>query len=322
MTTFLLVAVLLTAATLALLLRPWWRRRPVAAASRQALNTAIYRDQLAELDKDRAAGELTEADYQEARAELQRRLLEDTAEADTTPAAPPSARSLAAVLVLLPLLALGAYAWLGNPAGLDATVRQDFTADDIEKMVAGLAERLEQEPENYPGWVMLARSYKAMRRYDPAVQAYEKAMPLVQQEPQLLADFADLLAMQAGGKLEGRPEQLIGQALTLDPKHMQSLWLAGTAAFNRKDFGQAAAYWQRGLDQLDPASEDAKMLVGIIAEAKQKQGIAKQAAATAVSGRVELAAAVKDQAAAGDTVFVLAKEDGNQIGRASCRERV
>lgn len=323
MTTFLVVAALLMAATLALLLRPWWRRSHVSTRSRQALNTAIYRDQLAELENDRRNGQLGEVDYQEARGELQRRLLEDTGEAEAALAAAARPwRSLTALLVLLPIAAAGLYAWLGSPAGMDQMARRDFSRDDIEQMVAGLAAKLEKEPENLQGWVMLARSYKAMRRHEQAERAYEKGFALVQQDPQLLADYADLLGSKAGGRLDGRPEQLIAQALALDPNHMQSLWLAGTAAFTRKDFAQAAAYWQRAQSQLEPGSEDAQMLASIIAEARQKQASAKTAGASAVRGRVELAAKVKDRAAAGDTVFVLAKEADNPMPLAVLRARV
>ena len=104
------------------------------------------------------------------------------------------------------------------------------------------------------------------------MRAFEKAGPFVEQDPQLLADYADLLASKTGGSLDGRPEQLIAKALKLDPDHMQSLWLAGTAAFNRQDYAKAVEHWQRAQRQLPPDSEDAQMLANIIAEATQKKG--------------------------------------------------
>jgi cytochrome c-type biogenesis protein CcmH len=273
MTIFLIAAALLVAASLVLLSRPWWRRPSSGTDSRRALNAAIYRDQLADLEKDRAGGELAEADYQEAKAELQRRLLDDDSETD--PALIVSAhprRTLAALLVLLPVAAAALYWWLGNPAGMDPMARRDFTASDIEDMVSGLAAKLEKEPGNHQGWGMLARSYKAMGRYDEAERAFEKAMPLVEQHAQLLGAYADLLATKSGGNLEGRPEELLTKALKLDPDDLQSLWLAGTAAFNRKDFPTAIRHWEHALKLLPPDSEDARMLTAIVAEAKQKNG--------------------------------------------------
>lgn len=322
MTTFLIAAALLLAVSLALLSRPWWRRPGADSASRRDLNTTIYRDQLRELDRDRANDQLAEADHQTARAEIQRRLLDDAAQDDTplVAAAHPK-RTLVALLVALPLLAAGIYFWLGSPAAMDQMQRRDFSPQDIEQMVSGLAAKLENEPDNLQGWAMLARSYKSMRRPAEAERAYEKAYALVEQDPQLLADYADLLASKTGD-LAGRPEQLIAKALALDPDHLQSLWLAGTAAFNRADYATAVQHWQRAQRQLPPESEDARMLASIVEEAKQKQGTRKggsrvvsapaaaSVAAPAIRGRVELAAALKAQAAPSDTVFIAAKEAG------------
>jgi cytochrome c-type biogenesis protein CcmH len=312
MTSFLIAAALVLVASLALLARPWWRRQRTDTESRRALNTAIYRDQLAEIGRDRAAGQLSEADFQEARGELQRRLLDDATEVDAPLAATAHPkRTLFALLIALPLAAAGLYAWLGNPAALNQMARGDFSQVEVEKMVAGLAAKLEQEPDNLQGWAMLARSYKAMHRTDDAERAFEKAFAFVEKDPQLLADYADLLASKTGN-LVGRPEQLVAKALALDPDHLESLWLAGTAAFNRDDYAKAIEHWQRALRQIPPESEDAQMLNNIIAEATQKMGKGKAKVSTSASlhGRIELAAALKAQAAPSDTVFVVARAVG------------
>jgi cytochrome c-type biogenesis protein CcmH len=311
MTSFLIAAALVLAVSLALLARPWWRRQCADTESRRALNTAIYRDQLIEIERDRSAGQLSEVDSQEARGELQRRLLDDAAEADAPLIAPAHPkRTLIALLVTLPVAAVGLYAWLGNPAALNQMARGDFSQADVDKMVAGLAAKLENEPDNLQGWAMLARSYKAMHRPADAERAFEKAIAFVEKDPQLLSEYADLLASKTGN-LSGRPEQLIAQALALDPDHLQSLWLAGTAAFNRNDYTKAVEHWQRALRQLPPDSEDAQMLSSIIGEAKQKMGAGKVSAGSAsLRGRIELAAALKAQAAPSDTVFIVAREVG------------
>ncbi len=312
MTSFLVAAALVMAASLAVLSRPWWKGRGNDTDTRRAINAAIYRDQLAELEKDRAGGELGEADFLEAQAELKRRLLEDTAGDGGTGAAvggapASSRRTLALLLVFLPLTAAGLYWALGNPTALDPMARRDFSRQDIDDMVASLAAKLEKEPENYQGWLMLARSYKALGRYDEAERAFEKAMPVVEKNAQLLGAYADLLAAKAGGSLEGKPEELIGRALALDPDDLQALWLAGTVAFNRKDFATALRHWQHALELLPPESEDAKMLTGIVAEARDKLEKKKSAAATAIGVRVEIANVLRDKVAPGDTVFVLAR---------------
>lgn len=322
---FLIAAALLVTATLALLARPWWHRARTGAASRRTLNAAIYRDELADLERDRASGQLNEADYEQARGELQRRLLEDATEPDA-PLAPMAhgRRTLVGLIIALPLAAAGLYTWLGSPVALDppAQAQGGMTPEDINRMVSSLAAKLEQEPDNLEGWAMLARSYKVMRRPAEAIRAFEKAGSFIEQNPELLADFADLLATRAGGSLEGRPEQLVAMALKLDPNHMLALWLAGTAAFNRQNYGEAAGHWQTALNQLPPDSDDARMLTNIIAEARDKQGAKKTSAPTAVSGRVELAANLKAQAAPSDTVFILARGSDGPMPLAVVRARV
>jgi cytochrome c-type biogenesis protein CcmH len=259
MTGFIVAVLLAIAATLLLLLRPliWRGREAAATASHRQLNAAIYRDQFVELERDRAEGTLGEEDYQQARAELQRRVLEDGQEdaAVTAPQAPK--KTLFILAVALPLAAAGLYALLGNPEGLNPPAPQHrFTPQEIEGMVAGLAAKLEKEPENVKGWAMLARSYRAMGRLPEAERAFGRAEKFIEQDAQLLADYADVAAANAGGNFAGKPAQLIEKALKVDPDNAQALWLAGSAAFAGNDFARALVHWERLLTQLQPGSED------------------------------------------------------------------
>jgi cytochrome c-type biogenesis protein CcmH len=330
---FLAAIAALTLLALALLLRPYLlRRKAGAAASQRRLNIAIYRDQLDELERDRASGVLAEADYATAREELQRRLLEDGSAVEVEPAAVTGGRgTLIAIALLVPLLGGGLYAVLGNPAGLNPPKPQHkVSAAEIDAMVAKLAARLEKE-DNPQGWVMLARSYKMLERYDEAGRAYARAGAFIDNEPALLADYADIL-VAGSGTFVGKPRELIAKALKLDPDHIHALWLSGTAAFEAGQYKQAVADWERLLKQLPPGSEEAQSVEGSLAEARAKGGIAKSAPATAkaedkkvaaggtVSGRVELAPALKDKAAAGDTVMVIARPaDGSRMPLAVLR---
>ncbi|OIQ99066.1 cytochrome c-type biogenesis protein CcmH precursor [mine drainage metagenome] len=315
--TFLSAAALLVLLVLGLLLRPLLRRAaPSATASRLALNTAIYRDQIAELERDRAAGSLSEADYDQSRAELQRRLLADASDVDTPP--PPSAPAWRAALVLalaLPIAAAALYAWLGTPAALlpQATTGHEVTQAQIEQMVATLAARLEKHPEDVKGWVMLARSYKALGRVDDAARAFSRIGDAMNKDPELLAEYADLLATRANGNLDGKPMELVSKALALDPNNTMALALAGTAAYRRQDFPAAVSYWEKLQKLLPPESEDAKSIAEAITEARQKSGgkpESKAVSGTTVSGRVTLAPALADKVQPGDTLFVFARAVG------------
>jgi cytochrome c-type biogenesis protein CcmH len=269
---FAIGATLMVGVTLLLLLLPFRRRPASADFSRQQLNTAIYRDELDELDRDLAEGSLLQSDYEQARGELQRRLLEDTAATDDAAATAPAGRTLPTMIAIaLPLCAVLLYLILGNPAALNPPPpAQQFTSEDIDRMVAGLAAKLEKEPENLQGWAMLARSYKAMGRLAEAVNAYRRAGSFVETSPDLLLDYADVLAMQGKGFTD-QVRALIDQALKLDPAHPQGLWLRGTAAYDAKEYAKALADWEKLLGLLPPESENAQVVKTNIAEVKALQ---------------------------------------------------
>ena len=268
MTQFSIFAVLLVLATAAFILPPLWLglRAPKERADRKTANLAIFRDQLAELEREKAEGSLAEADFEQARRELQRRLLEEVEPAveETTPAShAPTRKTAVAILLLLPILGVLGYVTLGNPRALDpqqAAAQPQMTPEQINEMVAKLAERMKANPDDPKGWLMLARSYKQMGRYAEAVDAFSHAEKVVNEEPDLLAAYAETIAMAEGKGLSGKPTQLIEKALKLDPKHGHSLFLAGAAAMDRGDAKQGIAYWEALLPQVEPGSEIDQML--------------------------------------------------------------
>jgi len=336
---FIAGAAALLLATLGLLLRPYLiRRKPGAAASQRRLNIAIYRDQLDELERDRVSGALAEADYATAYEEIQRRLLDDDVVDDAPAAVVASGRgTLIAIALAVPLLAGGLYVWLGNPAGLNPPQPQHkVSAAEIDDMVTKLAARLEKE-DNPQGWVMLARSYKMLGRYEDAAKAYGRAGSFLDTEPELLADYADIL-VAASGTFAGKPRELIARALKIEPDNAHALWLSGTGAYEAGQFDLAITEWERLLALLPANSDEARSVQSSIGEAKAQGGKSSGAKAGAnrpgkrdekvgagatVTGRVELAAALKDKAAPGDTVMVIARPaDGSRMPVAVLKARV
>jgi cytochrome c-type biogenesis protein CcmH len=370
MSYFYLAAATLVVVALALLLRPWWRsgRRVVGAVpqgdtashnSLPALNAAIHRDRLAELERDHSNGTLSAADLAEAREELQRQLLDDTSAAEVPSVDAVSRRSGIALALLLPLLAVGIYALLGSPAAvLPSAVQAQRATADMEQLTAKLAQKMEQNPDNPEGWAMLARSYKSMGRWDEAERAFARIGPQLENNAELLAELAELLVQKNEG-FDARSRELVSKALRLEPDNMLALFLGGGEAFAAGRYTAAAQYWQRLLPRLEPGSEDAQMVESSIAMARERSGSGKKAVAggdglpgtavprddahrgvakpgteqgadktaakasgKSVSGRVELAAALKGKAAPDEVVFIFARAvDGPRMPLAALRAR-
>ena len=270
MTQFAIFATLLIVVVAAFILPPLWLglRAPKDKASRKEANLAIFRDQLKELETEKTEGMLADADFEQARRELQRRLLEDVEpDAAAMKAAPathaPSRKTAIAILLLLPVLALLGYGMLGKPQALDpaqTSAPPKMTPEQISGMVASLAEKMKANPDDMQGWLMLARSYKTMGRYEEAAEAYGKAEKVINDDPELLASYAETIAMAAGKGLKGKPAQLIARALKLDPQNAHALFLAGAAAMEAGDNKKGIAYWEALLPQVEPGSEIDQML--------------------------------------------------------------
>lgn len=236
------------------------------------------------------------------------------------------------------MLAAVIYVEIGTPEGLDPTPAgggdtHEVTQAQVEEMVATLAERLKQDPENAEGWFMLARSYNAMGRFTEAAAAYGELAKRMPDESQVYADWADALAAANNRSLAGEPARLIEKALSLDPDNIKALALSGSAAFQASDFAKAAAQWERMLTQLPADSELAASIRQGIAEARQQAGMAPMTEAPApasaaagtgitLSGTVALAPAMADKASPTDVVFIYVRPEGGGMPFAIVRKTV
>ena len=252
-------------------------------------NVEVYRDQLAELKSDLTTGLISEEQYQQDRQEFELRLLEDVDAADSAAvrSKPGNTRNLAYLLAFaLPLAAVVFYLRVGHPSALSAapapvgrsmaatetpaTDEGDFSPQRIEANVAALAKKLEENPNDVSGWIMLGRSYSSLEKYAEASAAYKKAIALKSGDADLLADYAFVLAMANGKQLSGEPTEVLNQALKLDPENPKALELAGAAAFEAKEFALAIKYWQKLLEKTAPDSEIGRALTERIAEANKR----------------------------------------------------
>ena len=339
---FWLIISTMTVLVLGLLLWPLLKRTAATVTGEQEKTLSIFRQQFAELVQDRANGVLTDELYEQARRELERRLLEETGATETTPTMARrqvSSRPVALALAIIIPTVSGLLYWeLGNPLAMtqsdEPALSGQGTAegahqspDGLAAMVERLQQKMEENPNDGVGWGMLARSYMAMGRHADAVPIYEKAVKLIPDDAQLLVDYADALGVLHGRKLDGKPEVLIQQALKIDPRNVKALMLAGTVAFNRKNFSRAANDWEQARANL-PADTDPEMtqqLMAAIAEAQSQLGggQATMPASTeptvpaqqtgqsrAISGTVTLAPSLAGKGSPSDVLFVFAREVG------------
>jgi cytochrome c-type biogenesis protein CcmH len=235
----------------------------------------------------------------------------------------------------VPVAAVALYLLAGSPAAIDREAQLHASRAQVEAMVERLSARLRENPDDVNGWKLLGRSYGVMGRYAEATDAYAKAAMRAPRDAQLLADLADVLAMARGQSLQGEPEQLALRALEIEPGNLKALALAGSAAFERKDYAAAAKQWERMLAHVEPNSEDARAIQQNVAEARSLAGEpakpeearkseSKQAQAKpGLRGTVSLSPKLKDQASPDDTVFVFARAtEGPPMPLAVARVRV
>jgi cytochrome c-type biogenesis protein CcmH len=292
MIVFWIICAILVAIALAFVIPPL-----LQSAGKEPTNTdkeasvAVYRDQISELESDLQNGIISPGQYQRDRDEIERRLLEDVA--TLVQSSERKGKNLAgghklvyAIAFIVPAIAVALYLRIGNPAAMSASTMlarapvagsfqpdAPMTQQGIEANVAALARRLQQNPSDVQGWTMLGRSYLTLEKYEEAAESYAKATALKPDDADLWADYAFAMAMANGQRLAGPPQKLIKKALSLDPENPKALELAGSAAFEARNYNEAVMYWQRLLAKSPPDSELAQALLERINKAKSLSGM-------------------------------------------------
>ena len=244
----------------------------------------------------------------------------------------PRAAALALGLAV-PICALAVYVAVGNPRALlpqaaEGGSPHGVSAQQFEALVSRLAARMKDNPEDAEGWMMLGRSYTVLGRFGAASEAYAKAAARMPRDAQLLADYADALAMAQGRTLRGEPEKILARALAIDPDNVKALLLAGTAAFNRNNYSDAIRHWERVLGLLPAESDTIQRVQASIARralwaAPWRKSTGRETCTSPRrqpgerrgQARSELAGKV----APGDTVFIFARAaEGPRMPLRSC----
>jgi len=197
---------------------------------------------------------------------------------------------IAGIAIAVPLAAVLAYQKLGTPTAatqpampmpqMQGQMPPGHPSNammnmDVGQLADKLAEKLKANPNNAEGWALLARSYVELKRYKEALPAFEKASALLPEDPQLMADYADVLAMSNGGQFDKKSEDLVEQALALNPAHPKALMLKGTIAFNSKNYQAAIDSWEKLLKVPALDAETTKEASSSIEEARRLMSTGK-----------------------------------------------
>ncbi len=333
MTAFVIIAAVMLLAALAIISPSLLGRMGLRHTQIDDQNIRIARENLAELKIEREQGRLDEAEYQQAKKELETILIQDISSDGTGETGLHNSGqgrlTLAALVVLVPVFVIGGYFMYGSPnaIGLQGTPAhtkvqpgQEHSFDDL---ISRLAKRMEVDPDNIDGWLMLARSYMSIQKYQYASNAYEQAYRLDSEDPEIMLFYADALAMTQDGKMSGQPLELINKALSKQPDNAKGLWLIGMAEAEQGNFQKAIEHWQKLMALLKDDPESRAEVGRLIALARTKMGLpatsSLASAATAaepapasdtkasVKVRVELDPAMAEKFKPTDTLFIYAR---------------
>ncbi len=255
-----LVFALMTAAAVFAVLWPLARAEDAQSGS----ELSVYRDQLDEIERDRAAGLIADAEAEAASVEVSRRLIAaaDAAESKRpVPTGSPLWRRRAAAvagLVLVPAGAVSLYLTLGSPQlpgePLQARLRAIHDDRSIASLVAQVEAHLAKNPNDARGYAVLAPVYLQLGRFDDAVNARRKVIALSGETADRLADLGEALTAAANGIVTADARRAFERATTLDANEPKARFFIGVAAEQDGDHAKAAAIWQ---DMLKSAPPDA-----------------------------------------------------------------
>ena len=289
---FWLLSSLMVLAALALVVPSLLRGRAARHAAPGDANVVLYRERLEALERERERGEVDSERYAALREDLERGLLSDAGgrEAERVAAGSPSPGMAVAVAAVVPVASLALYLWLGSPHGVEsrtpprdaAAVTEDVPS--VEAMVASLAERLANDPDDAEGWLLLARSQVILERHDAALAGFRRAHALLGDEPALLADWAEAEAAVDGNRFTATALGRLERALELDPDHEKALWLGGFAAAQGGRTDIAIARWERLLAIQPPDSREASIVSELLERVRGMDSATTTAAATGETG--------------------------------------
>jgi cytochrome c-type biogenesis protein CcmH len=337
---FLLIVSTLILLAFLFILPPLWRKQKIKPADLDQRNIQIAKHRLAELKENRLTGGISQAQYDEQYADLEQALSDDLDIASSVVTVNTQGKWITYVVALgIPLLAGSLYFMLGNYQAVSHSAEMSVDPEtiklaEINKMVAGLAEKMKANPDDAQGWLMLGQSYKALEQYPQAVDALANAYRLLGEQAEVMLLYADALANINDKNLAGKPTELVNKALALEPDNLNALWLGGMAKAQQGDAPTAIKLWTKLSASLPAGSEPHQEIQNLITKlasnkaqeqvpSQPEQGQQEKVSDLTISIQVGLAPELLKSTSPEDTVFIYAQAlSGPKMPLAIVRKQV
>src|SRR5579871_3516826 len=257
------VFALMTAAAVFAVLWPLGRGHRVPAGGNE---TAVYRDQLSEIERDASTGLINPPEAQAARVEISRRLLAAADHQRGPSGTNVRLRRMAAVVALvgLPVVAVGFYGALGSPGLPDFPLAQRGRTPDgtqsLDNLIAQVEQHLEKNPTDGRGWSVIAPVYGRLGRLDDAVRAFRNSITYNGESAARRADLGEALVGAAGGVVTAEAKGEFERAVALNAEEVKANYFLGLAAEQDGRAAEAASIWRAMLDKA-PANAPWRSLV-------------------------------------------------------------
>jgi cytochrome c-type biogenesis protein CcmH len=280
---------LVTLAVVAVIIWPLVKPRRIVPPGRAAFDRAIYRDQLAEIQRDLERGVLAPAQAEAARLEIERRLLAtesaDRAAESTVASAPVDGVTVVMLACFISAGAVALYLALGSPklkdqpfasrADASAVAQDDSQAPaDLASSLASLEAKLKEHPDDAEGWLLLARTQGVLQRWSDAAQSYLKAIALTQEDAEAEAGYGEMLVKLADNQVTPAAREAFAKAIAKDPADAASRFYLALGDAQAGKAKEAVAAWTKLVDDAPPGTEWVDMVRGNIKEVAQRAGIA------------------------------------------------
>ncbi len=282
MISFWIVCVLFLIIALVIVLPPLLAKEATADIDRQEINQIVFEKKLIELESDLNHDLIDKEQFELAKTDLQRTLLDDLNEQKRSIKSKNNIILPTIILLAIPTIAVLMYFKINT--GLESLspefkaqsqAQQAGQMQSVEQAIANLEEKLNQDPNNLDGWLMLGRSYLISEHFEAAVKAFAKANELTNNsDPSVLIAYGEAQGFANGQKFDEQSLLLFKKALQIDPQNERGLWYAGYASYQLEDYKNSVVYWEKLLTQVPDEEADAKSaLQAYLNDAKQKAGL-------------------------------------------------